>query len=229
MKIVILAAGKGTRLDNTEGHEPKALTRLTNEKSILQTQLEAISLYASLDQVILVIGYQKEKIMAAFPELLYVYNSLYDQENTAKSLLRAVKKIDDDVLWLNGDVIFDPKILKPLLERKQTAMIVNQATVGEEEIKYRTNQEGLILEVSKQVEAAEGEALGINFCQKSDLPLFRTCLEECRDKDYFEKGIEKGIQQGMKVWSSMIGAEDCAEIDFPEDLIRTNKLLRKWS
>jgi choline kinase len=228
MRIIILAAGKGTRLDNTDGHEPKALTRLMNDKSILQNQLEAISLYASLDQVMLVVGYHKEKIMAAFPELLYVYNSLYAQENTAKSLLRALKKVDEDVLWLNGDVVFDPKVLKPLLERKHTAMIVNQAVVGEEEVKYRTNQEGLILEVSKQVEAPEGEALGINFCKKSDLPLLQNCLEECLAKDYFEKGLEQGIQHGMKVWSSMIGSEDCAEIDFPEDLIRANKLLKNW-
>ena|SRR5436190_1103530 len=110
MKVVILAAGIGSRLDGTQAHRPKALTQLINGKSILQFQLDALSAYLSLDQVFIIVGYQKEVIMSAFPDLMYIYNPLFERENTAKSLLRALKKIDEDVLWLNGDVVFRPSI-----------------------------------------------------------------------------------------------------------------------
>ncbi len=228
MKVVILAAGIGSRLDGSHDHIPKALTRLANHKSILQYQLDALACHLSLNQVIVVVGYHKEQIMAAFPDLMYVFNPLYAQENTAKSLLRAFKKIEEDVLWLNGDVVFHPSILKPLLDADRTAMIVNRTGVGEEEVKYRTDGEERILEVSKQVKLGEGEALGINFFKREDLSLLKENLERCQPKDYFEKGIEQGIQQGQIVWTSLIDAKECAEIDFPEDLVRANQLLEQW-
>jgi choline kinase len=74
----------------------------------------------------------------------------------------------------------------------------------------------------------EGEALGINFFAKKDLFNFKHHLTACQSKDYFEKGIEYGIQQGQVVWSCVVEAMDCAEIDFPEDLVRANELLKKW-
>lgn len=228
MKVVILAAGLGSRLDGSQDHTPKALTHLIDHRSILQYQLDALASYLSLDQIIVVVGYHKEQIMAAFPDLMYVFNPHYAQENTAKSLLRAFRKIDEDVLWLNGDVVFHPSILKPLLESDRTAMIVNRTDVAEEEVKYRTDGKERIVEVSKQVKQAEGEALGINFFKKEDLALLKENLEQCQPNDYFEKGIEKGIQQGQIVWRSLVQAEECAEVDFPEDLARANQLLKNW-
>src|SRR5690349_16560842 len=123
MKIVILAAGKGSRLGNP--NLPKPLTLLTDESSILLHQLNNLTQYFSIDDIIIVIGYKKELIMEAIPNLLYIYNSHFEQENTSKSLLRAFRKINDDILWLNGDVVFDPKILKIILEQNNNLMIVN--------------------------------------------------------------------------------------------------------
>lgn len=228
MKVVILAAGKGSRLDHSEGHDPKALTRLINRQTILEYQLNALKTCISLDQVFIVVGYQKEKIMDIFPELLYVYNPDFEQENTAKSLARALKKIDEDVLWINGDVIFYPSILKTLLEFDQTAMIVNRTKVAEEEVKYRTHKNGQIIEISKTVEFPEGEALGINFYKKRDLNLLKESLNICENQDYFEKAIEKCIKKGQVVQPVLIEIDQCAEIDFPEDLVKVNQLLQAW-
>ena len=59
-----------------------------------------------------VVGFKKDLVMERHPELLYVYNPRYDQTNTSKSLLAALEHVDDeDVLWLNGDVVFDQRII----------------------------------------------------------------------------------------------------------------------
>ncbi len=228
MKAIILAAGSGSRLDDSPDHPPKALTLLTPKTSILAFQLQALTAYLSLDQIWIVVGYQKEAIMDAFPDLVYIYNPHFQKENTSKSLLRALNKIDEDILWLNGDVVFRPAILESLLKTARTAMIVNQAVVGEEEVKYRTDDQGLILEVSKEVIQPQGEALGINFFKREDLPWLRKHLTLCKSGDFFEKAIEKGIREGHHVRSSPVGNEDCAEIDFPEDLIRAKQLMLLW-
>lgn len=228
MKVIILAAGLGSRLDDSKERLPKPLTKLINGKSILEYQLGVISTCLSLDQVLIVVGYHKEAIINLFPDLLYVYNPSFAQENTSKSLLKALEKVDDDVLWMNGDVIFNSLVLRKILKLNRTGMVVNRALVGEEEVKYRTDGHGRILEVSKHVIHPEGEALGINFFKREDLTLLKTCLEHCQPSDYFEKGIELAIQQDLGVYTILVDSTDCAEIDFPEDLVIANQMLKFW-
>ncbi|MEI8365341.1 MAG: phosphocholine cytidylyltransferase family protein [Parachlamydiaceae bacterium] len=226
MKVIILAAGKGSRLGGKE--QPKPLTELATGKSILARQLASIGRYTSLDNVIVVVGYHKEMIMEQFPDLLYVYNPSFAFENTSKSLLRALKKCQEDVLWLNGDVVFHDSVLRKVLDTPRTSMVVNEGAVGEEEVKYRKDSQGRILAVSKQVNAPHGEALGINYCTASDLKLLCEGLEQCDGKDYFERGIELCIDQGMVVWSVSIDQGLCTEVDFPADLVRANTMLLSW-
>lgn len=228
MKVILLDAGMGTRLDDTPHHLPKALTKVSPHSTILDCQLKALSSLLSFDQIIVVVGYHKESIIEAFPDLIYVFNPDFQQENTAKSLLRALKKVDEDVLWLNGDVLFRPGILTALLGGNRTGMIVNCAPVGEEEVKYCADERGRIMEVSKHAAHPQGEALGINFFIKEDLSWLRPNLENCGPHDYFEKGIEMGLQQGHEVWGYRVEADDCVEVDFPEDLIRAKQLVRSW-
>ncbi len=226
MKVVILAAGKGSRLGNVE--VPKPLTLLDSKKSLLELQLFNLSSYISLDDIFIVVGFHKEMIMEKFPDSLFVFNPSFAKENTSKSLLRALKKINDDVLWINGDVVFHPSIVLDIIGFNQTCMVVNVGSVGEEEVKYRCDFQGIILEVSKNVSKPQGEALGINFIKAKDLPLLIQGLQQCDPTDYFERGVELAIEQGLIVWSLPIRTELCTEVDFPEDLTRANSLIKKW-
>jgi L-glutamine-phosphate cytidylyltransferase len=228
MKIIILAAGKGSRLGDP--NIPKPLTRLANGKTILGYQLENISQFISLDRVLLVVGYHKERIIDLFPDLLYVYNPSFAKENTSKSLLRALKKCNEneDVLWINGDVVFHPSLLPRMLQLDRTCMLVNQAVVGEEEVKYRSDSSGKILEVSKQVINPQGEALGINLWKGRNVDLLQQELTLCNDHEYFEKGIEMSIKKEMPVWCCHADPTECTEIDFPKDLARANELIQLW-
>lgn len=226
MKVVILAAGMGVRLG--QGEKPKSLTLLGNGKSILEFQLENIKEYVPLDNVSIVVGYQKEAVMHQFPNLDYVENPFYASENTAKSLLWGINNCDDNILWINGDVVFRKEVIQKVLDWGRTCMVVNKGNVGEEEVKYRTNAQGRILEVSKIVSEAEGEALGINYFSHSDLPLLRENLTRCNSVDYFERAIEACIAQGINVQAIVVGADECAEVDFPKDLERVNQMISCW-
>lgn len=227
MKVVILAAGKGTRLGQED--LPKPLTQLEAGMSILEWQLQALQRFIPLDKVIVVVGYHWEEILQRFPHLTYVYNPDFAIENTSKSLLRALETFDDDVLWMNGDVVFHPSILQHFFDQPRTSMLVNVGEVGEEEVKYRQNKKGLILEVSKKVSEPLGEALGINYCTKKDLKHLKANLKKCEPDDYFERAIELCIEEGgIQVWSVPIDRELCTEIDFHEDLQHANELIRSW-
>ncbi|SDF46255.1 MULTISPECIES: phosphocholine cytidylyltransferase family protein [Cellulophaga] len=226
MKIVILAAGMGSRLGNPF---PKPLTPLVNGKSIMQMQVDNINSYYSVEDINVVVGFKKDLIMERFPEVSYIYNPLFDTTNTSKSLLRALRKFKDkSVLWMNGDVVFDEKlfdVLNPFIKKKQSFVAVNTSKVADEEVKY-TLENGFIKELSKTVKGGLGEAVGINYIASKDINSFIARLEECDANDYFERGIEIAIEKdGLEVCAVDISQFNCMEVDFQEDLDNANKLL----
>lgn len=225
MKIIILAAGLGSRLGNTL---PKPLTKLKNGKSIMQMMIENISSYYNIDDIIVVVGYKKDLIMESFPSLSYVYNPLFDSTNTSKSLLRALNKNkNSDILWFNGDVIFDLKILDFInkkIKKNSSFICVNQNNVSDEEVKYKLNN-GFVSELSKSVKNGLGEAVGINYINSIDVKAFIKRLQECDDQDYFEKGLEMSIEHdNLNLEILDISKYYCMEIDFIEDLNSANDL-----
>jgi len=228
MKIIILAAGIGSRLGNPY---PKPLTRLNNGKQIMQQQVDNLVKYFSKNDILVVVGFKKDLIMEEYPDLTFIYNPEFDRTNTSKSLLRALYKCKDkDVLWLNGDVVFDHAILKLLnksISKSESFVAVNNSAVGEEEVKYTTDNKGYINEISKIVKNAPGEAVGINFISKHDLPSFVRSLEECDDQDYFERGLEYSIHKdNIKVKPVNISDYNCIEVDFREDLDDANNMFK---
>ena len=225
MKIIILAAGIGSRLGNPF---PKPLTPLNGGKSIMETQIQNLSEHFNKHDISVVVGFKKELIMEKFPDLTYIYNQYFDATNTSKSLLKALQKNrNEDVLWLNGDVVFDSELLQVIKQeigKKESFVSVNHSRVAEEEVKY-TLKEGYVHELSKQVKNGLGEAVGINYISHKDLPVLVSQLENCDDNDYFERGIELAIQNdGIKVKAVDISQFRCMEIDFKEDLDQANNL-----
>jgi choline kinase len=179
-----------------------------------------------MNNIIAIVGYKKNLIMESFPNLLYVYNNFYDTTNTSKSLLAGLHKIEnEDVMWLNGDVVFEKELLPKIIQCSQSCMAVNTNSVGEEEIKYNVFDDGNIKDVSKTVSPALGEAVGINKIISSDLSLFKGNLEKCNNQDYFEKALELSIQDGMKIMPVDINKYLCMEIDSEDDLEQINKQL----
>lgn len=216
----------GSRLGNKD--LPKPLTCLADGKSILRHQIEALERYFSRDDILLTVGYRKEAIMDEFDDLLFVYNPKFAIENTSKSLLRAARKIDETMIWINGDVLFHPIVIKKLIDDPESRMVVTVGNVNEEEVKYTCDPNGKITAVSKTVVGGQGEAVGINSITRENLPLFIKHLEACHDNDYFEKAIEYCIEDGLDMRICPVENSLCTEIDFPEDLVRANKMLGLW-
>lgn len=225
LQIVILAAGMGSRLGRAL---PKPLTELNDGRSIMQQQHDNVrSAFGDDARITTVVGYRAETIVEAFPDVDYVYNDRYDQTNTSKSLLRALEKTGrDGVLWMNGDVVFDPRVLGraiEFIERGQSFVSVNTAKVSDEEVKYTVAAEGYINELSKTVRGGIGEAVGINYISAADKKAFIHQLGRVDDQDYFERGLELAIiENALLVEPLDISDLYAVEVDFAEDLERAN-------
>jgi choline kinase len=225
MRAIVLAAGRGTRLNSAI---PKTLTRLASGETILGRQLAELEHHMRIDEVLVVVGYGCQLVMENFPGATYVYNPSYASENTAKSMARALSRLDDDVITLNGDLVFRSGMLDQLIACPTSGAAVNRAPVGDEEMKYVVAPSGHITAISKQVSGGAGEAVGANLIRRHDVPNVLRGLQACADLDYFERGFELAIGSGVRFAPVVIGDDDCVEIDFPGDLIRSGELLRRW-
>ena len=224
-QIVILAAGMGSRLGRSL---PKPLTELADGRTIMQQQFDNIRhAFGNEAHVTIVVGYKLEHIIEAFPDASFVYNEQYDQTNTSKSLMLALQaSTPGGVLWMNGDVVFDPTALERaalMVARDQSFVSVNTAKVSDEEVKYTTDAEGFIKELSKTVTGGLGEAVGINYISRNDKAVLLRQLKRVGDQDYFERGVELAIEQdGILIEPVDISDLYAVEVDFAEDLERAN-------
>jgi choline kinase len=238
IQIVILAAGMGTRLGRPH---PKGLTVLDTGETIIGRQIRNIKAAFGKDaSITIVVGYKLDMIIDAFPDVNYIYNEAYDVTNTSKSLLKALTNSHkkSSVLWMNGDVVFDERLLLEMKKRidfSNTSMVsVNSSVVGEEEVKYTLDNSDCIQELSKIIPShkALGESVGINYVTVEDKNILTYWLGKVKADDYFERGIEMAIEKDnlrfLPYDISLLGYH-ATEVDFHEDLQQANQNLSSSS
>ena len=225
VQVAILAAGMGTRLGRPF---PKPLTKLATGQTIMEQQVANIrSVFGDDVRITIVVGFKNDLVMEHVPDAVFVYNENYDQTNTSKSLLKALRASHEgSVIWMNGDVVFDPSVLSraaDLIAADESFICVNTAAVADEEVKYTVDELGHVRELSKTVVGGLGEAVGINLIGGKDKAALIRRLDACEDQDYFERGIELAIQHdGISVTPVDISDLFAVEVDFEGDLERAN-------
>ncbi len=144
MQVIILAAGIGKRLRPLTYKVPKVMVKIHNKELILY-QLESISKLKNITEIIIVVGYKREKIKKLLGDryreikIRYINNIEYRTTNNIYSLYLALPYITEDLLLMEGDVIFKPKLIKKIKYRKNTVFIE----------KYKPYMDGTLVEVNE--------------------------------------------------------------------------------
>ena len=120
MKAIILAAGKGTRLGKYTKNLPKCMLKF-NGKSLLQAQIGTL-ISCGIKEIIVVKGYMKNKIK--IKNVKYYANEDYENTNMVETLMCAEREMGNEILICYGDILYEKRIIKKILEDKSDIGVV---------------------------------------------------------------------------------------------------------
>ena len=112
MKIIILAAGMGSRLKPLTNDKPKCMVKLFNE-TLIERQIKIFH-NCNIDDITIVTGYRGELIN--IPDVNYVKNKNYEKTNMNESLFCALEPSNSPILVTYSDIVFEQKIIEQMLE-----------------------------------------------------------------------------------------------------------------
>jgi choline kinase/histidinol-phosphate/aromatic aminotransferase/cobyric acid decarboxylase-like protein len=120
MQAIILAAGMGKRLGNLTLNNSKCMVKV-NGIPLIERMLRQLD-RLHLDKIVLVIGYEGEKLQTFIDSLPlatkveYVTNEIYDKTNNIYSLYLAKDyMLESDILLLEADLVFEDLLLTKLI------------------------------------------------------------------------------------------------------------------
>lgn len=111
MKVIVLAAGKGSRMGELTAHIPKCMVKFMG-KPIFEYTLQVLRSHKSIDEIVIIRGYNSEKIN--YPNIKYY--DIVQSHNMVETLFYAKEELNNDVLILYGDIIISENIISLLAE-----------------------------------------------------------------------------------------------------------------
>jgi choline kinase len=165
MRAIILAAGKGARLEPANQEPVKCLAKLGGT-TLIERQLQCLRA-SGISEIAVVVGFKAEHIYRACGnEIEYIENPIFSETNSMYSLWLARNFFGDGFVVLNSDVFFHLQLLNDLLTAKHEDAILisyrNGTKYGDEEMKVKVRG-GHLLDISKSMnpDEADGENVGI--------------------------------------------------------------------
>lgn len=156
MKAIIFNSGLGNRMGDITKAIHKSMVELKNDENILHRQLRILGSLGIQDYIITV-GPFEEQIRETAAEFQgyhfrFVRNDIYYRTNYIYSMFLARDFIDDDMLFLHGDLVFNKKFAEEFLDHSHPnlAPINSSCPQPKKDFKGRV-QDGRLREVSVSI------------------------------------------------------------------------------
>ena len=237
MIAFILAAGSGTRLEPYTLSKHKCLLEVFDNKKVIDIELTNLRDNGVKD-VIIAVGHFKEKIetyaKSNYPNMnfIFVNNKKYASTNCIYSMWLCREHLNEDTIFLTGDLIFESRVIKDMIYSKfSNLMYVNpEARINKKNFKVKIGNNDFIKEIGVNV-------FGENV--KMAYPLYKFSKSSMK---IWIKEIDNYIQQdktnlyGEDAFNNisdkinlmpMYTTNFCMEIDDHDDLLEAKKYYKK--
>lgn len=235
MKALILNSGMGHRMGVLTSEHPKCLTEISANETILSRQLKLLA-GSGIKDVVITTGYYDD-ILVNYCKTLdlnihytFVKNPIYDKTNYIYSIYCARDYLDDDILLMHGDLVFEPSVLDDILACAKSCMKVSSTQPIPEKDFKAVVRNGRIEKVGIEFFTDVMEAQAFYKLNKKDWKVWldKIC-EFCEHNNcncYAENALNL-VSDACELYAYDVKDRLCAEIDTPEDLVLISNKLRE--
>lgn len=226
MKALILNSGLGRRMGALTSEQPKCMTELYHNDTILSRQLRMLA-NAGITEVVITTGlFRKlfEEYCASLElplHIRFVQNPDYESTNYIYSIYCAREYLEDDVLLMHGDLVFEDTVLEQVLNCGTSCMAVSSTSVLPEKDFKAVIQDGKVKKVGVEYFEQAEAAQPLYKLQKKDwIKWLDKIISYCEKGDrqcYAEHALNE-ITGECDIYALDMYNDLCSEIDTPEDL-----------
>ena len=241
MKALILNAGQGKRLLPLTERRPKCLLPLGG-KSLMEWQIDSL-VACGVSEIAVVVGFGAEHVKEVLHDscprrvkATTIFNSMYDVADNLVSCWMARDFMNDDFVLLNGDTVFETRVLRRLLRSEPapiTVTINHKSSYDADDMKVQMRGTQLIA-IGKDLPASrtDGESIGMLRFQGEGPRMFRQVLDEALRQEGSNRrwylSVINDIAKRAVVQTVAADGLDWAEIDFMRDLEHAAKMVAGW-
>ena len=234
MKALILNSGKGTRMGHFTSQHPKCMTEIQGKETILSRQLRLLS-EAGITQVVITTGPFEEALVSYCASLelsleyTFVHNDRYMDTNYIYSIYLARRYLEDDLLLMHGDLVFEAPLLDQIKDAPTSVMAVSSTTELPEKDFKAVIEDSRITKIGVDFFNNAVTAQPLYKLQKEDwlawLKEIGAFCEKGETSCYAENAFNQVYNQ-CAIYPLDVRNALCAEIDTPEDLAVVSEKLR---
>lgn len=226
MKALILNSGMGSRMGVLTSEHPKCMTEISYNETILSRQLKLLY-KVGIEEVVMTTGFFDSVLMNYCESLdlpiqyQFVQNPIYDKTNYIHSIYCAREFLEDDIVLMHGDLVFEETVLDDIVNFDGSCMAVSSTLELPQKDFKAVVADGKVQKVGIEFfnDAFAAQALYrlakkdwkvwldeiIAFCERDEVKCYaENALNEISDKcDIRAFDVENRL---------------CAEIDTPDDL-----------
>lgn len=227
MRVIIMAAGKGTRISRHIEGRPKC-TLEVDGIPLIESTIKLL-LDHGITDIAIVLGYRGEVIRDILKEydIKYYTNPFYEVTNSISSLWFAKDfLINDDLILMNGDVFMESALFSTILSANGNPLLFSDSSrIIEADYKLQYTESDGLTKYGKELKPEEttGEYIGVAKLDKSFISDFNKELIRCIDQGQsglWWENVLYNLSSHQKINVYDVVGQFWGEVDFIEDYER---------
>ncbi len=235
MKALILNSGRGSRMGELTARRPKCMTELSPGETILSRQLRLLG-EEGIREAVITTGYLEGELARYchtldFPiHVTFVRNPEYETTNYIYSIYLARDLLDDDLLLLHGDLVFESSVLESVLASPRSCVAVSSSKELPNKDFKAVIEDGLVTKIGVEFFQEAVAAQPLYLLKREEWKVWLGKIAEfCQNgqsRCYAEAAFNE-VSSACPIHPLDIGDRLCAEVDNPEDFAVASARLRE--
>lgn len=225
MTYIILAAGAGTRLHPITLRHPKTLFSLDRSTTILGRMTGLIRELDPKAELVIVTGFQRERIQQQVAGVHWVHNPFYEVTNSIASLWFARSFLDREVAILNGDIVMSHGLMEDVVTKPtgRPCILMDSSILKNGDYNVQVDQ-GRVVVMSKALTSYSGEYAGVTKLDAASAVRLAQKVQDMVENGLYNNWYEDALvqmifEENFELFARDISMYEWTEVDAVDDLM----------